>query len=119
MKLNWNNDGKLLFRKGKEGDRPPSMYVGIPTCVLICEDTQIGSAIMIQNNVHFIEIFEPHRRKGYGTFFIRRIEEEVKRQGFDFITAYPVLDEGIWVKWDYRIERVEKDGNMLLKKNLS
>lgn len=69
-----------------------------------------------ENNVFFIEIFEPHRKKGYGTFFIKKIEEEVKKLGFNFITAYPVLDESVWVKWGYVVDAIEKDGNMLMKK---
>jgi GNAT superfamily N-acetyltransferase len=70
---------------------PPSNFAGVPTYVLFCGDTQLGSAVMGwhgENNVFFIEIFEPHRKKGYGTFFIKKIEEEVKKLGFNFITAY-------------------------------
>jgi len=41
------------------------------------------------------------------------------RLGFEVITAYPVLDETVWVKWGYEIAETEEDGNMKLKKDLT
>jgi hypothetical protein len=69
------------------------------------------------NNIFFIEIFEPFRRKGHGNVFIRKIEEEVKKMGCKCVTAYPVIDESIWLKWGFKVEKVVK-GDKLLKKEL-
>lgn len=114
---------RYVFRKWKKGDRVPSMYVGAADYVILYEGVQVGAVAMglfdHYNNVFFIEIFEPHQRQGHGTVFIREIEREVRKSGFEVITAYPVLDETVWVKWGYEIEETEKDGNMKLKKDLT
>lgn len=112
---------KYVFRRWNEGDRVPSRYTDADY-VIFHEGTQVGAAAMGLfglNNIFFIEIFEPYRNQGHGTVFVGEIEKAVKRLGHDFITAYPVLDETVWIKWGYRIEEIEEDGNKKMKKDLS
>lgn len=111
-----------IFRRWRKGDRAPSRYTADPDYVIFHEGVQIGSAAMGwfgSNNIFFIEIFEPYQRQGHGTVFIQKIEKDVKKLGFDVITAYPVSDETVWVKWGYEIEETEKNGNMKLRKDLA
>jgi len=68
------------------------------------------------NNVALIEIFEPFRGKGHGKVFIKKIEEEVKKRGYDYITAYPVTNEEFWLCEGYEVEKVEGKRKLLKKK---
>lgn len=112
---------EYIFRRWKKGDRVPTRC-NFADYVIFYEGAQVGAAAMGwfgPNNIFFTEIFEPYRHKGHGTVFIKEIEKEVKKLGYNVITAYPVLDETVWIKGGYRIEETEKDGNMKLKKDLT
>ena len=110
-----------VFRRWREGDKRPTMWSGrLPaeTYVLLYEETQVGVAILghAPNNVALIEIFEPFRGKGHGKVFIKKIEEEVKKKGYDCITAYPVTNEEFWLREGYEVEKVEGKRKLLKKK---
>lgn len=112
-----------VFRKWQQGDKLPSNWAGksLPlTYVLLLDNIQIGAAILGlcgPNNIFFIEIFEPYRRQGHGTVFINYIEAEVKKMGYNHITAFPVIDDTIWLKWGFVLEKII-DGDRLMKKKI-
>jgi len=112
------------FRKWIPNDRLPSNWSGaVPpnsSFVLFYNNNQVGAAIMgwlDPNNIFFVEIFEPYRRKGHGRYFVEKIGEELKEMGYSDITAFPVIDETVWIKLGFIVEKVI-DGDKLLKKNL-
>jgi len=113
-----------LFRKWTKEDRLPSNWAGKPppdnSYVLFYNDEQVGTAIMGYegpNNIFFIEIFEPYRKSGHGRYFVEKIAEELKNKGYSDITAFPVIDETVWTRLGFNVEKVI-DGDKLLKKNL-
>ena len=110
-----------VFRKWQPGDKLPSNWAGKApsesTYVLFFNSVQIGAVILGwhgPNNIFFIEIFEPYRRRGHGTVFINYIEAEIKKMGYDHITAFPVIDDTVWLRWGFTIEEII-DGNKLMK----
>lgn len=111
-----------MFRRWQPGDKLPSNWTGVPPSsayALFFGNTQIGAAILgwsDLNNIFFIEIFEPHRKQGHGTVFISKIEEEIKKMGYDYITAFPVIDDTVWLKWGFKLEKVIDEDKLMKKK---